>query len=435
MTVPVRINDHADSAPTLLTDMFANKAKTAALLKALTRPFDGLESVIWDVLNLRQLGGFAYGIHLDWLGKIVGENREGRSDASFEKAIRIRIRVNRSQGQTSDILDVLALWSSLATYQENFPASFEATSYNDPDAAALIKLLGQAKAVTTYGVLLTTAWPSNQTFKFDHTDGSVLNAEFDTTDASLVEKFPVALTTNPGYIRSAASAMFDPATLALSGWWRADFAGSPWASNASAGTSGAAGTLTGGTPPTTGATVNGKVPAAFVLGQALASASNVSSFITTTAWSLSVLMNPAATAAARSVGSGYGDPQIICDPANGYWYLTYTTSGVTIGHYDPTAGAWKEANAACSSGSWHLVHAWFDGVNISISVDSGATVATASTDQGIAASPLTMGASAFGVVSVAPGLVAEVMIAPTDIGSTARASIKTYINARYALAL
>jgi hypothetical protein len=238
------------------------------------------------------------------------------------------------------------------------------------------------------------------------------------------------------FIKPSGAAAFDPATLALSGWWRASYAGSPWVARASAGGSGGNGNLTEATnPPATGTAVNGLTPASFNgTTQIIANANALTTFITSTAWSIALLIKPTATAVARSVGAGYNDPAIISETTQGYWYLTYTTSGVTIGHYDPTAGVWKEANQACSSGSWHLVQAWFDATNISISVDSVAATNVASTDQGVAGvGPLTLG-KAFAAAYYA-GDVADVMVATTNLGATARGNIKSYVNSRYALAL
>ena len=229
---------------------------------------------------------------------------------------------------------------------------------------------------------------------------------------------------------------FDPATLALSGWWRASFTGSPWTANASAGLSGTLGNLTEATnPPAVGAALNSLTPADFDgTNDLLTGANNLDSFITSTAWSVAVLVRPVATVDSRSVGSGYNDPAIIAETTQGYWYLTYTTSGVTIGQYDSVAGAWLETNQACSAASWHLVQAWFDGVNTSISVDSVAATSVAATDQSlIGVGPPVLGKGFSSVFC--PALVAEVMLAKVDLGATARADIKAYTNARYNLTL
>jgi hypothetical protein len=57
--------------------------------------------------------------------------------------------------------------------------------------------------------------------------------------------------------------VFDPGTLSLTGWWRANYSASPWTGTASAGTSGSHDLSEATNPPTTGTTVNGFTPARF----------------------------------------------------------------------------------------------------------------------------------------------------------------------------
>jgi hypothetical protein len=62
-------------------------------------------------------------------------------------------------------------------------------------------------------------------------------------------------------VPASGGAVFDPATLSLTGWWRAAYAGSPWAPTASAGTSGTAnrdlGVDSGAATPSVGTALNG----------------------------------------------------------------------------------------------------------------------------------------------------------------------------------
>lgn len=61
---------------------------------------------------------------------------------------------------------------------------------------------------------------------------------------------------------SGGGAVFDPATLALTGWWRGDYTASPWTGTASAGSSGSR-DLTEATNPPGTATLNGYSIASF----------------------------------------------------------------------------------------------------------------------------------------------------------------------------
>lgn len=234
----------------------------------------------------------------------------------------------------------------------------------------------------------------------------------------------------------AGAAAYSPASESLTGWWRASYAGSPWAAVASAGSSGSNGTFSEATnPPATGAALNSLTPASFDgTNDELRSANTLPTFTWTAAYSYAVLVKPVATAIALTPAAPYNMPGILNDITQAYWGLVYSTSGVSAYHYDATAGVWKTATQACSSGTWHLVQVWFDGANLSIAVDSVAATTTASTE----ATQTGTGAIYLGR-SFGGGFygcdVAEVIIANTNLGPMARSNIKSYINARYALAL
>lgn len=198
MSLPEREDDHASGAPALLTDAFKGRDNIVGLLQALCAPWDDLEDTMWDVLEGRVLGT-ATGVWLDYLGAIVGERREGRDDTSFEAAIRVRIRVNRSQGRAVDVIDVANLLDATSTYVEYYPLAWEVSIYNVTSSPTIVRLLGQAKAASSYGILLTSTWPEATVFKFDHA-GTGTNV-FGSDAGSDTLLFPAALTTNPTYRR------------------------------------------------------------------------------------------------------------------------------------------------------------------------------------------------------------------------------------------
>lgn len=51
----------------------------------------------------------AVGVQLDQVGLLVGEIRNGRSDADFRQAIKLRIAINTSRGTVEDIIQVINL--------------------------------------------------------------------------------------------------------------------------------------------------------------------------------------------------------------------------------------------------------------------------------------------------------------------------------------
>jgi len=231
------------------------------------------------------------------------------------------------------------------------------------------------------------------------------------------------------FIKSGA-AVFDPATLALSGWWRADYAGAPWAANASSGASLANGNLvTNGNDPAVGATQNGYAPADFDgTNDNLVNAVLDTTFWTTTAGSI-VCLAYMDTAAAPT-GNTWDDNTVIRN-ANSNQGLSFTTSGYTGYAYD---GAYQSKAVACATGAYHLVMMTWDGADIGMTLDSAAETTAA-------CGTLTMGADAINVGANQPatdgidGRILELMTSRVKLSSTDYGNIKSYVNSRYILSL
>lgn len=92
----------------LLLEQFRGKPRIEALLGVFLGQLQHAETAWWQLLVERHLDT-ASGAALDQLGAIVGESRDGRSDAAYRPFLRARIRVNRSFGRPEDLLDVLRL--------------------------------------------------------------------------------------------------------------------------------------------------------------------------------------------------------------------------------------------------------------------------------------------------------------------------------------
>ncbi len=78
----------------------------------------------------------AAGVHLDRLGKLVGEARKDRTDAAYAAAIRVRIRVNRSDGSADTLLQIakiLAVAGSIV-YADSGGAKYSIGATVDPEA-------------------------------------------------------------------------------------------------------------------------------------------------------------------------------------------------------------------------------------------------------------------------------------------------------------
>lgn len=225
---------------------------------------------------------------------------------------------------------------------------------------------------------------------------------------------------------------FDPATLTLSGWWRASYSGSPWAGTASGGSSGGRNMSEGTNAPDVGAALNGLTPADFNGSNDLLTASVTSeNIISATAWSSFVLFI-ADTAAADSALM-YTLPQLYAAQSFEIYGIAFSTAGVSLWQHDGSAR--QRVDIACATGGYHLAQAKWDGSLLKLRLDSGAWSETACTGfSGLLSSTtpqLGSGASA----AFFDGRIAEAGFAQTALSDATFDQILTYVNARYALTL
>lgn len=233
-------------------------------------------------------------------------------------------------------------------------------------------------------------------------------------------------------VPGSQSSVFDPGTLSLTGWWRASYAGPPWLARASAGTSGANGNLvTAGSDPSVGTPVNGLDPADFNgAGNYLTNGTNNDVFFSGTG-SAVFLFNADGPLPVAS-GTDYADGNLLTDPTNAETTFGITSAGFGACIY---SGAYVRLNTACSSGSWHLGQAKWDGVNLKVRVDGGSWSSTACGSWSmVGPGPVRVGLS-YGAPIYFDGKLLEVMLADSALSDSDFNSIKSYINIRYGLAL
>lgn len=64
-----------------------------------------IESALWQLLTQRSIST-AVGSQLDAIGKLVGQARNGLSDADYARYINARIATNNSKGRVEDLITV-----------------------------------------------------------------------------------------------------------------------------------------------------------------------------------------------------------------------------------------------------------------------------------------------------------------------------------------
>jgi hypothetical protein len=231
--------------------------------------------------------------------------------------------------------------------------------------------------------------------------------------------------------RGGAAPVFDPATLALTGWWR-DFAGSPWAGTASAGTSGTP-TLSSGSAPGVGASMNGHAVADFDgAGDNLFSSAATATHFTNAAGGAAVLFN--ADTAAAAAAEAYDDRPLISDE-NGRFALVHTASGIRATIYN--GAAWViTPSIACATGAYHWAFAWWTGGTLYVQLDGGTpqSIAIGGSGVNLGAGLLKLGEN-YDTTKDYDGKVADVMTMASAWTAGNITDIVDYGNDRYGLAL
>lgn len=103
-----QITDHTDQALERLVEQFKEKANIVKLLTALTGTVQDAEDALWALFVERTVDT-AIGVHLDAIGKKVGQVRGGMIDETYRRFIRARIATNRSRGTIGDVLRIARL--------------------------------------------------------------------------------------------------------------------------------------------------------------------------------------------------------------------------------------------------------------------------------------------------------------------------------------
>lgn len=228
------------------------------------------------------------------------------------------------------------------------------------------------------------------------------------------------------------SAGFAPSALALTGYWRADFAGAPWVGTASAGTSGAEDLAAPVVGPDPGTAQNGLIPAAFNGVTQYLGGSALSTFLASSAWSVWFLVYANTAVLDPGPGARVTAPALACD-TSAYFIVAFTDSGVSLEMADGL-GAASTLTSACAIGGWHLVQCSYDGADLWLRIDSGAASTEAYGNLGSLAAALRVGAN-YNASALFDGSMLEIGATSAALSLATFDSIKSSINARYGLSL
>jgi len=171
------VTDHEARGAALLTEQFKYQPATVALLKSWVAQVQALEDHAYELQVQRTLAG-ATGVNLEIVGALVGQGREGRSDAHYRLWIAGRILVNKSRGRAPQLIAIATkLTGGPVRLREYSPAAFiiyADSPVTGSDGVEIAKLLKLAKAG---GVSMQFVWyDTEQPFRFSPLGISVLSS-------------------------------------------------------------------------------------------------------------------------------------------------------------------------------------------------------------------------------------------------------------------
>jgi hypothetical protein len=176
--IPTVDNNHADEGNALLISRYQNAKVVAGMVKAVMNRIQKYENAIWQLINgvildNHPMAGGPWDV-LDKIGLIVGELRNGRDDPAYVAAIRLRVRVNRSNGLAEDIIQIAALLVTGAIYREwgtEGPMAFdlEIEPCTAAQRDALLTNLNQAREAASEGVLRQSAGAASTIIRWGST--------------------------------------------------------------------------------------------------------------------------------------------------------------------------------------------------------------------------------------------------------------------------
>lgn len=116
--------DYETLAVSRLTGQFEGSPKLRAIVAAIVSQLTTLETVADSLMSDRWIDT-AIGAQLDGCGYIVGEQRSGRDDYAYRKAIKCRVFVNVSKGTPDNLVDGLRFLTDPTDtqYQEAYPTT------------------------------------------------------------------------------------------------------------------------------------------------------------------------------------------------------------------------------------------------------------------------------------------------------------------------
>jgi hypothetical protein len=170
---------HEHKAPARLIERWKNKDAFRALQRSYLPEVREVENALWLVWVSRFVD-YAADEQLDMIGRIVGELRQGRTDANYRLRVKARILINKSFGRVDDILEMLQVIEpaqasitefGVASFRVNFDGPLEGVS----SLAEIASLISEARAAGVGGAVVA---PTSEALGLRWDDVSDLTRRF-----------------------------------------------------------------------------------------------------------------------------------------------------------------------------------------------------------------------------------------------------------------
>jgi len=229
----------------------------------------------------------------------------------------------------------------------------------------------------------------------------------------------------------------DPKTLRLTGWWRASYAGSPWAQTESAGTSATNAPWTSSSAPTVGPAQNGFAAAFFDGSSNLLAVNTPATYFTPSAWSFAMVVR--ATRAEPQASVIANDTGLLHDNTGVVGIAISTAAGnPSIRAYIYANGAFSILDFSSSSwmhGTYAFVQAKYDGKELKARLNSDPWKSLAVTNPAALGTAFLVGSAYSLSAPFLAGSVLEIMTADNTLSDLTFDGVRIYVNDRYKLAL
>lgn len=183
---------HCEEALSHLLHQFSQATRLRDLVCVLAEQGQEVEDALWQLYTERTLDE-SEGDQLDGIGAIVGEDRKGRTDATYRMFIAAKILVNLSDGKAEQLYSILDAILPDGQFQitDHQPAAITVSILTDIGAVDPFEVLYFLRSAKAAGVKLDFVWTysdSQLTFTFgdsaDYPEGDNLQGFGSTTDAS-----------------------------------------------------------------------------------------------------------------------------------------------------------------------------------------------------------------------------------------------------------